>query len=1128
MKRYSSSYVYKRSNFVLLGCDEGAGADTPWYELACVALNIIQRGTPTPIPEKLHDLLGDVPSGLRKCPRPAREVLTHELIWEKTIKGAPDGKSNPALRFYRELLPQALPLSHRFLMAYILPEAAIADIIESCDSRFVEQRVDFYCPRAKLVIEIDGSQHYQAAQSYLDVERDVYLKQHGIETLRISTSELDAAAAANELIERFNFGDMPSTEVSEREELAVFGYEIALRAQVAVLECIRVGILVPSQSTWLLQLVHDQPGIDCDAVVRAAVDDVLDLLENLCALRAIEFVRPDVLLTERADDVCLDLSATKCWSELESATGVVYARNDYYENRDWFRVSCTDPIEYETAIPERAGQVEAALHYFLKYLFGYSRFHQGQVGIIKRALARRATLGILPTGSGKSLCYQMACLLQPCISFVVCPIISLIQDQDVNARDIGICRVGRIDSQMDREGKNKVLEGFGQRRYQFIWISPERFQTKDFRERLREIGNAASYGYAVIDEAHCLSEWGHDFRVSYLKLNDTIQRFCPQAVILALTATASRSVLEDLLVELRITKRDVQTSPSLDRPELTYHVIKIDEQNRAEALGTLLDEINDTFRRREGVSTIFEPVGEDGKDSICGIVFCNTKGGKRTAASCSGVVSLLRSRGIEAGEYHADRGNERARVQQAFIDNEFTVMAATKAFGMGVNKKNVRYTIHDGLPWSIEAFYQEAGRAGRDDERNESECYILFSDDSPSEVVERVFARDTSIEEIRSSVGDLGDDLGTLFFLWTRGHEDIDVEAQAIIAVFKELMRRRDRRGKAVIEFTLVRELMHDALAKKLKPGDTLELHMGTQDALYKLALLGIVRDWTIDYRTKTYEVDVEKIDSSSEEHVKNSLETYIRRHDPQFSFESKRREDQKYVDSYNQALAGNKLVGLVKALLLWTNDHIVYNRRQAIKNMLDQCERRPDKDEFRRYINDFFRLDTENADQLDCIIETANDADIWLRLFTELDDNPLGRSERLKGLMELKAIVALCDRYRESYHANIGLEWATMVARLLSDEFSRDETANLFSFVAQEIGDYKGLNEDEVFDRTVGLIEYASDDAKNAFGAAVVEYAPQRAADVYRRLGDAASLEYLVSSAAEKLRSTWGRVGKK
>lgn len=1128
MKRYSSSYVYKQSNFVLIGCDENAGVESAWYELACVALNIVQRGTPTPIPEKLHALLGDVSSELRYCPRPIRKVLTHEFIWEKTIKGAPDGKSNPALSFYRELLPQALPLPYRFLMGYILPEAAIVDIIENCDSRFVEQRVDFYCPRAKLVIEIDGSQHSDAAQSYLDEERDKYLEQHGIETIRISTSDLDAAVAANALIKRFDYGDMPSNEMGEREELTVFGYEIALRAQVAILECIRVGILDPSQPTWLLQAIHDQPGVDCDAVIRAAIDDVLDILENLCVLRGVVFVRPNVLLTDRADDVCLDLSATKCWSEIESATGVVYARNDYYEDKDNFRVSCAEPICYETVAPERAGQVEVALKYFLKYLFGYARFHQGQVGIIKRALARRATLGILPTGSGKSLCYQMACLLQPCISFVVCPIISLIQDQDVNARDIGICRVGRIDSQMDRKGKNKVLEGFGRRQYQFIWISPERFQTKDFRERLREIGNDASYGYAVIDEAHCLSEWGHDFRVSYLKLHDTIQRFCPQAVTLALTATASRSVLEDLLSELRITKSDVQTSPSLDRPELTYHVIKIDEQNRADDLVRVLDEINDTFRQREGVSTIFKPVGEDGKDSICGIVFCNTKGGKRTAASCSGVVSLLRNRGIYAGEYHADRGNARAHIQQAFIDNEFTVMAATKAFGMGVNKKNVRYTIHDGLPWSIEAFYQEAGRAGRDEERNKSECYILFSDDSSPEVVGRVFARDTSIEEIRSSIGDLGDDLGTLFYLWTRGHEDIDVEAQAIIAVFKELMRRRDRRGRAVVEFTLVKELMHDTLLQKQKSDNVLELHVGTQDALYKLALLGIVRDWTIDYRTKTYEVDIEKIDSSSEEHVKNSLETYIRRHDPQFSFSSERPADQKYIALYDQALEGNKLIGLIKALLLWTNDHIVYNRRQAIKNMLDQCERRPDKEEFRRYINDFFRLDTEDSDQLDCIIETSDDADIWLRLFTELDDNPQIRSERLKDLMELKAIAALCDRYRESYHANIGLEWATMVARLLSNEFNRDETASLFSFVAGEICNYKGLDEDELFDRTLGLIEYASGEAKNAFGAAVVEYAPQRAADVYKRLGDAASLEYLVSSAAEKLRSTWGRMDSK
>ena len=1015
MKRFSASYVYERSNFVLIGCDDPVNESNAWHELACVAMNIIQRGTPTPAPKKLRALLGSTPD-LTGHPRPIRKLITHELRWGKTIKGAPDGKTNPALKLYTQLLPKALPPELRFITGYVLPEALIADIVDDCDQRFVEQSVDFYCPRARLAIEIDGGQHGQAAQTYLDIERDMYLEQNGIETVRITTSELDASKAANALVERFDFGDAPETAIDEQEELAVFGYELAIRAQIAIVECIKVGILDLSRPTWTIELVHDQPGIDCEKVFRAAVDDVFDIFENLCILRGDSFRRPTIDLRKRADDLCLNLSATKYWSEIESASGVVYARNDYYESKNNFSVSCGKPITYDTTAPERRDRVDESLLYFLQYLFGYSKFRPGQTGIIRRALARKSTLGILPTGSGKSLCYQMACLLQPCISFVVCPIISLIQDQEVNALETGICRVGKIESQMDRESKNKVLEGFARLRYQFIWIAPERFQTRDFRERLRRISNGANFGYAVIDEAHCLSEWGHDFRVSYLKLHDTIQKFCPQAVTLALTATASRNVLEDLLSELGITKRDVQTSPNLDRPELSYHVVKIEEQDREDALGRVFDEIDSTFRQREGIDTIFEPHGENGKDSICGIVFSNTRSSaKRPYASCAGVVSLLGKRNVAADQYHSGRNEERTRIQKEFINNEFTVMAATKAFGMGVNKKNVRYTIHNGLPWSIEAFYQEAGRAGRDEEHNESECYILFSNDSPSSVIEKVFAEDTSMEEIRGSTDELGGDLGTLFFLWSRNHEDIDIEAQVIVGVFKELMRRRNQLGVSIVEFDLVRTLAFDAAKQRAKPGEKAELHMKTQDALYKLALLGVVRDWTVDFRTKTFEVSVENIDSSSEEHVRQSLENYIKRHDPQFSFDSKRPGDRKYVEAYEQAPKGKKLIGLINALLIWTNDHIVFSRRQAIRNMLDQCETRPGKEEFRRYINGFFRLDTESSDQLDCIVETVDDLDAWFRLFTQLDDSPQILEERIKNAAEIEDISALCDRPYQS-----------------------------------------------------------------------------------------------------------------
>ncbi len=784
---------------------------------------------------------------------------------------------------------------------------------------------------------------------------------------------------------------------------------------------------------------------------------------------------------------------------------------------------------------DRQDKIQDALEFFLKYIFGYDEFRPGQDGVIKKALSRSATLGILPTGSGKSLCYQMACLLQPSISFVVCPIISLIQDQELNSHEFGIDRVGRIDSQMDRADKNEVLEAFGNGKYFFVWISPERFQTIDFRRRLNELSTRRHFGYAVIDEVHCLSEWGHDFRVSYLKLHGTIKKFCPEAQIIALTATASRNVLEDLLSELEITKENVQTSPSLDRPELKFHIIKTSEQEREENLDKVLDSIEAHFQETEGCGSIFEPHGED---SICGIIFSNIKNSsKRRAASCEGVLAHLKQVGIQADSYHASRNEERSVIQERFLNNEFTVMSATKAFGMGVNKKNVRYTIHNGLPWSIEAFYQEAGRAGRDPARNESECYILYSDEGDQSAVKRLFQETASVSEIIELQSRLDGDLDTLFFLWSGSHEDLNIERQAIVEVFKWLQQRRGANGHATVPQNLVRELMSTAAqerasrrAKAEGKSVKAEIRIETQDALYKLAILGIVVDWTVDYRTSTYDVEMREIGGDSEEFVKGKLEEYIKRHNPTFSFDSKSPTHRKYIDIYRQAPKGRKFVGLIEALLQWTNDNIVFSRRRAIGNMLDLCtdtvEGRINEQRLHEYLNSYFRLDTESNDQLDAIVRDSTHVETWIRLFTtyELTDDPTVQNEVLKDGKEIDSIAALCDRYRESFHANIGLEWATMVAKLLSGTSSESDVDSQFAFVATEIKEYDELNSDELFGKTLNLLADASNDSKDAFGEAVVKHAPARALQTYKELNDMATLTHLVSMADNRLKTKWKR----
>lgn len=1124
MKRFSSSYVYGRSNYAVIGCDGDYLKGNVWYQFACVVQNLIQRGTPTPTSARITQLLGD--PLVMPMPKPLRRYITHEHCWEATILGAPNSVYNPAKKFFCEALPSLLPNDYRYVLNHILPEAKISDIIEDCDPRFADQRVDFYCDQARLVIEIDGSKHDSGAQAYLDRERNLYLSRNDIDTIRITTKEEDFEDVVSAIVSRFR--EYEQSEVFQEsfdERIARAPFEVVIRTQVAILEMIKTGRLDLNEAIWEIDYTCDIPNVSHKDLLKASAKDIFDLFENLCLLAGIPFARPKVKLSPKAS-IKLDVSANKKWDERQLSSGTVFVRSDYYENRDNYRVACTDPIVYKTMEESRRKEVDAALGFFLGYLFNYSTFNPGQIGIIRRALSRNATLGILPTGSGKSLCYQMACLLQPCVSFSVCPIVSLIQDQEANTVEFGINRVGRIDSQMEFSDKNAVLEALGKAKLQLIWVTPERFQMKSFRSQLEEISKGQSFGYAVIDEVHCLSEWGHDFRVSYLKLYATISKYCPQAVILALTATASRNVLEDLLAELHITKANIQTSPSLDRPELHYHVIRTTDVSLGEDFDDILDKVDEEFSRLEGLETIFEPAG---KQSVCGIVFANTRTTKSEVNSlkgCEGIKSHLLQKKIKADSYHSGREEERAAIQKSYIDNEFTIMAATKAFGMGVNKKNVRYTIHCGLPWSIEAFYQEAGRAGRDPVKNYSECFILYEPDPDRQRAEKLFSPNVSVKEIRDIQPGLQGDLNTLFFLWGNNHEDMDIEIEAVIRVFKRINRCKDPNGKVIIENGLVREEVYPLLVENMKPGTKAELRVTTQDVLYKLAVLGVVKDWTVDYRgSGTYEVEVAS--EITEEGVKTSLEKYIRRHTPSFSFDNPSPSHKKYVDIYRNEPEGRKFIGLIKVLLNWTNDNIVFNRRRSIGNMLSLCESDYNEDDFRRYVNNYFSLDTESNDQLDAIVNDQENLDVWFKLFTtyELTDDPLVQNELVKPFVEIEAIAALCDRYRESFNANIGLEWASMTSHLLAGSFNAKEVQEQYSFISNEIGAYESLDFGRLFERTAAFLLEASEEAREAFASAVVSSTPALVVRAQEILGDETTLEYLITANINRLESVWGRM---
>lgn len=817
------------------------GNHKEYNSVLAVLANIISRGLPTKAPLLLENYFADF-FGIATKPEAGaalRYAATKKLNAEQIYDALHIIDPRFEMKYYnadmlaiaydKAFVERYLKGTDREYLAQLLePQRKLSSMVQLPYEKFAkDQAVDFvfehpYQKTTKgIIINYDGKLWHSLWEN--DPERATPLKPYyqPINVMNfLDQWEKSSSLSSYFSVVKKNYYKSLTGDWAQTLQIVLSPIAIA-RVERMLIEAMMSNALNLSAEEWnILVIERDMP---CAAI---AIENFKEMYAHLIALAEIDQPLPKINLsivsteafkdsplhlkeristtpTNDTFDLCLDVSVLlrdniEALPLTVDAKTVFIIRSSHYKKHE--RQICTaesivypplvtkDSVGKYESIPEK----EAHLTYFLQNIFRKPAFRMGQLPILSHTLGNKTTIGLLPTGGGKSLTYQLSCILQPGVSVVVAPLVSLMIDQVRSMRDIRIDACDCVNSGMTSAEKNEKLNLLQSGAVLFMILSPERFMIKSFREALLTMTekNYLHFAYGVIDEVHCVSEWGHDFRTAYLHLGRNMMEYMRtksglKLPIIGLTATASFDVLADVERELtlggklEIDSETIVRPESDSRPELTYRVIEVKADFDSLKIGDKIPNKN-TRKIREKVAetkkrylqelikkvpfdidknnqlgenkecyikdfnpdVFFDPIEKTYANA--GIIFCPHRTGNLGVKENNSVSSsLINNRLLKIGTFIG--GDKPEADMKTFIDNQQNIMVATKAFGMGIDKPNIRFTVNFNHPSSIESFVQEGGRAGRD--KKHAISYILYE---PTEYVH--FSAD-KIENIKSKIG---------------------------------------------------------------------------------------------------------------------------------------------------------------------------------------------------------------------------------------------------------------------------------------------------------------------------------------------------------------------------------------